>query len=252
MPKSKPSAFFAIISDIHANIDALNAVLADIETWDVGGILCLGDIVGYGPEPALCVQKIMDVCAVTVIGNHEAMLFVADQFSPEDLGATVGAPIKLAFEQVSTEQMKWLRSLPITADLDPLMLSHAALNAPGSFHYIHNEDEASAHFGVQTTFVSFQGHSHVPVIWEENAGQVSCFHPSDKPVVLNVGSRYAINVGSVGQPRDADPRACYALYDYQNRALIHRRVEYDIARAQARFTQANLPAFNARRLKKGQ
>ncbi|MCX6972518.1 MAG: metallophosphoesterase family protein [Verrucomicrobia bacterium] len=253
MQKSKPPAFFAIISDIHANIDALDAVLADIEQWPCRGILCLGDIVGYGPEPAACVQRVMDTCAVSVFGNHEAMLFLAEQFPPEELGATVGDPITLAFEQVSEDQMKWLRGLPISADLDPMVLSHAALNDIGSFHYIHDEDEAKAHFAVQTTFVSFQGHTHVPVIWEEKRdGRVACFNPLDKPVHLDEGDRYAINVGSVGQPRDDDPRACYALYDYQNRLLLHRRVEYDIARAQARFKKAKLPARNASRLKKGQ
>jgi len=80
------------------------------------------------------------------------------------------------------------------------------------------------------TYVSFQGHTHVPVIWEEKGDNVSCFHPVDKPLRLDETSHYAINVGSVGQPRDRDPRASYALYDYQNRILIHRRVEYDIAR----------------------
>jgi diadenosine tetraphosphatase ApaH/serine/threonine PP2A family protein phosphatase len=194
----------------------------------------------------------MDLCAVSVFGNHEAMLFMADQFPPEELGAPVGDPIRLAINQLSGEQMKWLRDLPISAKLDPITLSHASLNAPGHFHYIHDGDEAGAHFAIQTTFVGFQGHTHVPVIWEEKGGKVSCFHPVDKPVRLDETSRYAINVGSVGQPRDKDPRASYALYDYQNRILIHRRVEYDIARAQARFKKANLPAHNANRLKKAQ
>ena len=251
MPDPKPS-FFALISDIHGNIDALDAVMADIKEFPVRGTLCLGDIVGYGPEPAACVQRVMETCAVTVFGNHEAMLFLAEQFPPEELGASVGAPIALAFKQIRGEQMKWLRGLPITADLDPMMLSHAALNDIGNFHYIHDTGEAKAHFAAQKTFISFHGHTHVPAIWEEKAGQISCFEPLDKPVRLDEGNRYAINVGSVGQPRDNDPRACYALYDYENRLLLHRRVEYDIAGAQARFKKAKLPARNASRLKKGQ
>ena len=251
MPKTKPPAFFALISDIHSNIDALDAVLSDIEKWPCRGILCLGDIVGYGPEPAACVQRIMDTCAVSVIGNHEAMLFLAEQFPPDELGASVVDPIALAFQQVSEEQMRWMRSLPITADLDPMMLSHASLHQPPYFHYIYDMDEAKAHFVAQTTFVSFHGHTHVPVIWEEKGSNISGFKPVDKPVRLDEGSRYAINVGSVGQPRDNDPRASYALYDYQNHLLLHRRVAYDIARAQARFKKAKLPARNSSRLKKG-
>lgn len=252
MPKSKQPAFFAVISDIHANIDALDAVLADIEQWPCRGILCLGDIVGYGPEPAACVQRVMDTCAVSVIGNHEAMLFMADQFPAEEMGETVGDPITLAFEQVSDEQMKWLRSLPITADLDPIMISHTSLHEPPHFHYLDCKEEARKHFAAQTTFVSFQGHTHVPVIWENKKGKFSSFRPLDKPVHLDATNHYAVNVGSVGQPRDDDPRASYALYDYENRLLLHRRVEYDIARAQARFKKTNLPARNARRLMKGQ
>lgn len=246
-PKSSPHSFFAVISDIHANIDALDAVLADVEQWQCRGILCLGDIVGYGPEPATCVQRVMDVCAVSVFGNHEAMLFLADQFPTEELGEVVGDPLALAVRQLSEEQMKWLRGLPITTDLDPMMLSHAALNDIGNFLYIDDSDGAKAHFAAQTTHVSFQGHSHVPVIWEEKKGKVACFDPTDKPVRLDEAARYAVNVGSVGQPRDGDPRACYALYDYQNRILLHRRVQYDINAAQARFKKTKLPAVNASR-----
>jgi diadenosine tetraphosphatase ApaH/serine/threonine PP2A family protein phosphatase len=248
----KPVRFFALISDIHGNIDALDAVLSDIEQWPVRAILCLGDIVGYGPEPAACVQRVMETCAVSVIGNHEAMVLLAGQFPDDELRATVGAPITLAFTQLSGEQMKWLRDLPLMADLDPVTLSHAALHAPGSFDYIFSAEDAKAHFAVQTTFVSFHGHTHVPVFWEESLTGISCFAPPEKPVRLDAANRYAVNVGSVGQPRDKDPRACYALYDYESRLLLYRRVAYDIPRAQARFKKANLPAHNARRIKKGQ
>jgi len=253
MKKTKPPSFFAIISDIHANIDALEAVLADIGQWPCRGILCLGDIVGYGPGPAACVQRVMDTCAVSVFGNHEAMLFLADQFPPEEMPSSVGDPITLASEQLSDEQMKWLRDLPISADLDPMTLSHAALNDIGSFHYVDDDEMAKAHFAVQKTFISFQGHTHVPMIWEKTKrGRVAGFYPIEKAVQLEAGSRYAINAGSVGQPRDDDPRASYALYDYESRLLLHRRVEYDITRAQARFKKSSLPARNANRLAKGQ
>ena len=252
MTKTKPPAYFAIISDIHSNLDALDAVLADIDQWPCRGILCLGDIVGYGPEPAACVQRVMDRCAVSVLGNHEAMLFLSDQFPPEDFGASVGEPIALAAKQVSADQMAWLRGLPISADLDPIILSHTSLREPPNFHYIDNMEEVEAHFGLQTTFVSFHGHTHVPVVWKEKGGNITFFKPNGETLQLDEDSRYAINVGSVGQPRDNDPRASYALYDYEKRHLVHRRVDYDIARAQDRFKTANLPARNASRLEKGQ
>lgn len=253
MTTSPPTrSYFAIISDIHGNIDALEAVLADIERSPCSATLCLGDIVGYGPEPAACVERVMESCAVSVLGNHEAMLMLSGQFSLEELRTTVGEPIALAAEQLSESQIDWVRNLPISADLDPLMLVHAGLHEPGNFPYIDSSEEAEKHFAIQTTFVSFQGHTHVPVTWEEGTEGVTCYKHTQKPIQLNASNRYAINVGSVGQPRDADPRACYALYDYRNRILCHRRVDYDIAKAMKRFKKAGLPGHNAKRLKTGE
>ncbi len=244
-------SFFALISDIHANVDALEAVLDDIRQQPCRGILCLGDIVGYGPEPALCVQHVMESCAVSVLGNHEAMLFLLDKYAADEFGPTVGEPLALAARQLNRAQQEWLRGLALTAHLDPLTLSHASLFEPFSFHYLHDEEEVRPHFAVQTTAISFHGHTHVPAIWEKGKRRISCYQPMEKPVRLDESARYAINVGSVGQPRDEDSRACYALYDFENRLLLHRRVEYDIARAQARFREAGLPARNSVRLKSG-
>jgi diadenosine tetraphosphatase ApaH/serine/threonine PP2A family protein phosphatase len=252
MPKSKDS-FFAIFSDIHANIDALTAVLTDIEQFPVRGMLCLGDIVGYGPEPASCVQRVMDTCAVTVLGNHEAMLFLTEKILDEDWDISIRKPLQLANEQLSKAQKSWLRDVPITADIDPITLSHASLNEPAGFHYIHDETEAEAHFAAQPTFISFNGHTHVPSLWEENPETFACrcYHPSESPTQLDPTKRYSVNVGSVGQPRDEDPRASYVLYDFEQQRLIHRRVPYDISRAKARFKKAGLPERNATRLAKG-
>jgi diadenosine tetraphosphatase ApaH/serine/threonine PP2A family protein phosphatase len=250
MPKSLNS-FFAIFSDVHANIDALTALLADIEQFPVRGIFCLGDTVGYGPEPAMCVQRVMDTCAISVLGNHEAMLSIADKIADEDWDISIRQPLQLANEQLSKAQKSWLRGQPITADVDPITLSHASLNEPPEFHYIHDDADAESHFAAQSTFISFNGHSHVPAIWEEDEHTRLCLKPSEKPTRLDAKKRYTVNVGSVGQPRDDDHRASYALYDYEKRLLIHRRVPYDIARAQERFEKAGLPAYNARRIARG-
>lgn len=253
MSDSHPS-FFAIFSDIHANIDAFSAVLADTDQFPVRGMFCLGDIVGYGPEPALCVQRVMDTCAITVLGNHEAMLFLAEEILDEDWDITVGKPILLARDQLSKKQNDWLHSHSLTAVVDPITLSHASLGDPADFHYIHTPEEAAAHFKAQTTFISFNGHTHVPEIWEQDAasGSLTAYKPSKTAVRLDPKNRYSVNVGSVGQPRDDDPRACYALYDFEQRLLVHRRVPYDIARARARFKKAGLPARNSERLVKGE
>lgn len=244
--------FFAILSDIHANVGALEAVLADTRHWPVKGMFCLGDIIGYGPDPDICVEKIMEICAVTVAGNHEIMLHLADHFAAEDAEGTLGKPIQLANERLSEKQKRWLMELPGAAEIDPISLCHASLNEPGNFDYIDSEEPAREHFQAQKTHISFHGHTHIPVIWEESGGEIHAYEPLEEPVRLNPKKRYSINVGSVGQPRDGDPRAAYALYDFANQILLHRRVEYDIPTAQARFRKANLPDWNAWRLEEGE
>jgi hypothetical protein len=118
---SKPDSFFAVLSDIHGNIDALTAVLSDIEQFPVKGMFCLGDLVGYGPEPASCVQRIMDTSAVTVLGNHEAMLLIADKIPDEDWDISIQQPIQLANEQLTKAQKSWLRSTPSPPTSIPLL-----------------------------------------------------------------------------------------------------------------------------------
>lgn len=248
--KSKPT-FFAVISDIHGNIDALDAVIADIAHWPVQAILCLGDIVGYGPEPAACVNRVVETCAVTVLGNHDAMLFLDQETGSPTDRKEITVPIALANRQLSQEQKEWIRQLPIAANLDPIALAHGSLHHPESFEYLITADAAKDHFAAQKTFASFVGHTHLPMVWEEHGSQLACYRAPQKPVALDPDRRYAVNVGSVGQPRDQDPRPCYVLYDYQNRLLIHRRVEYDLPRALARFKKSKIPAANAKRLTEG-
>ena len=260
MPKLKKTKstpvpnYFAILSDVHANIDALEAVLKDIADFPVRGSFCLGDIVGYGPEPGACVKLVMEQCSASVLGNHEAMLLLADKILDEDWDESIRNPLKLGLEQLSKKELGWLKDLPITVDLDPITLSHASLNEPTYFHYIYETTEAEAHFAAQSTFISFNGHTHVPSIWEENPETFGCrcLTPSEKPIQLDVSKRYTVNVGSVGQSRDGDPRASYALYDYEQHILLMRRVSYDIKKAQARFKKAGLPAHNAARLAKAE
>ena len=133
-------------------------------------------------------------------------------------------------------------------------LSHASLNEPSHFHYIQETTEAEAHFAAQSTFISFNGHTHVPSIWEEHPKTfgIRCLTPGEKLVRLDPSKRYTVNVGSVGQSRDGDPRASYALYDYEQHLLLMRRVNDDIKKAQARFKKSRLPAQNAIRLAKAE
>jgi diadenosine tetraphosphatase ApaH/serine/threonine PP2A family protein phosphatase len=241
----------AFLSDIHGNIDALDAVYEDMAGFSVGGIVCLGDIIGYGPEPARCVQRVMDTCDACVLGNHEVMFFLTEQLLAESCDMAIGRPIEIARKRLRAAQRRWLEALPLTGAFGEVEFCHASLNDPAEFNYIDSEEEARAHFTVQKAVISFHGHTHLPAIWQSKRHGCDCYHPGNGPVQLEKGRRYAVNCGSVGQPRDGDPRACYLLYDPAARVLLHRRVPYDLKRAVARFKKSGLPEENFLRLLEG-
>lgn len=244
--------FLAILSDIHANIDALEAVLADMRQFEITDTICLGDIVGYGPEPAACVDRIASTAKTTVCGNHEAMMLLGDDLPISGWRATVGRPLALARKQLSASQTKWLSELPLLSNLRDMTFTHASLHNPEDFEYVHEVPDAELHFSAQRHYISFHGHTHLPAIWERNGKHVTGHHALEVAVRLSPVHRFAVNVGSVGQPRDGDTRACYALYDEAQRVLLHRRVPYDLDTAVARFKKAGLPQFNYRRLWRGE
>jgi predicted phosphodiesterase len=251
MPTTHSSSYFAILSDIHGNIDALDAVLQDLDRWECRGLLCLGDIVGYGSEAEACVQRLQERYAFAVIGNHEAMLrYLAE--NPQEVTNKLDIPLVHAVRQFSPAQQRWIFSLSTVMDLDPMTLSHTSLVSPEDFLEVDDEKAALAHFKAQTTFISFLGHTHIPELWENRKGKIIRHPPADQEIGLVPSRQYAVNVGSVGQPRDRDPRASYVLYDHETRRLQHRRVSYDIPRAQARFKKAGMPPFFIRRLARGE
>jgi diadenosine tetraphosphatase ApaH/serine/threonine PP2A family protein phosphatase len=242
----------AILSDIHANVVALEAVLKDMETLEVSTALCLGDTVGYGPDAAECVKLVREQCVASIMGNHEAMLIVLEKLGTQDFGDKILPPLELAQAQLSRDQLDWVQQLPIGIDLDAFEVVHGSHHEPPEFHYITTPEEAADNFRSQKRPVSFHGHSHVPAVWEKSeTGKIRCFAPEEAMVQLDPDRVYAVNVGSVGQPRDGDPRASYAIYDHGTGRLFHRRVDYDISKARKRFKAAGLATFNSSRLAKG-
>lgn len=238
----------ALISDIHGNIDALDAVIADIRSRKVDEVYCLGDVVGYGGAPSECVRFVMTQCSVTVMGNHDELAVKEVITAPE----RVAAGIRAAREQLSNEEKQWLKELPIKHEVHGITLVHSSLEWPEMWPYIHDERDVRAHFVNQSTQLSFVGHTHVPQVarYSSSAG-VNIFTPKEKLINLNERALFVVNVGSVGQPRDDDPRASYGLFDTEKRFFQIRRVPYDIAKAQARIREAGLPETNAVRLEKG-
>jgi len=254
-PKTLSTGGIAIVSDIHANIDALSAVLKDIAEQRCFSIFCLGDTIGYGPEPAACVQYMREYAPINLMGNHEAM-FLATQpkgkksLKPDELG-DLWPPLELCHRQLGAKEAKWIAELPLVVPVSEMELVHGSLHEPPTFGYIINNSLAKEHFAQQKTRVSFYGHTHIPSVWEEKGKKITRHKPGEDAVALNPDCRYAIGVGSVGQPRDDDPRACYIIYYPGSERVEFRRISYDIKKAQARFLEAGLSDFDAERIAMG-
>lgn len=248
---SSSGGFIGVISDIHGNVDALDAVFADARTQGVISMICLGDIIGYGPEPGACLQLVREACDHVVMGNHEMMMLMIELGIAKDMGPELTPALQLALSQLSTSDLKWVKKLPLGIDLEVMGIVHASFYEPENFHYILESNDAEHCVQEQPGNLSFHGHTHEPVIWEVDLQGAMGFLPNAKPYSLRPDTRYSINVGSVGQPRDGDSRATYCIFDPHTSSIWHRRVQYDIAKAQSRFERTHLRAFDRDRLLAG-
>ncbi len=224
----------ALISDIHSNLEALQAVMRDIESQNVDRIICLGDIVGYGPNPAECIDIVMQHSALTILGNHDqAALFDPDGFNPVALRAIYWTRDQLdrgpGSAAVINARWDFLSELPRQRKEGDLLFVHGSPREPTN-EYVFPEtiyDQAR----MQNLFervprYCFQGHTHMPGVFTIDGEFVT---PEDCDYVFPLNDeKIMVNVGSVGQPRDEDPRSCYTIVDDQREVLEFRRVEYDI------------------------
>jgi diadenosine tetraphosphatase ApaH/serine/threonine PP2A family protein phosphatase len=242
----------AIISDIHGNMEALNAVCERLKDLEVEEVWCLGDMVGYGPNPNECVERIKELCRLPsdemmiVLGNHDEAALGGDIsfFNPRAQAAAIWTR-----EHLSEENKEFLRSLPLVLEREDALLVHASPYEPGVWHYImgvHDAAYAFTHFEARVCFV---GHSHYPLVAELADLEISMVEGDD--VGLAEDRRYVVNVGSVGQPRDRDPRACFVIYEPDGDHLSFHRVEYDISACQEKILAAGLPTMLAERLETG-
>lgn len=237
---------YAIIGDIHGNRESLSVVLKDCEANSVEAYVCIGDIVGYNADPGICVDKIRELNTVCVAGNHDHYCSHAD--SLDDFHPLAADVISWTREQLKPDQVQFLRDLEFTRKVAGFTIVHSTLDMPEKWGYVFDSLEADASLSYQTTSVCFGGHTHVPAIFEK-ASSVRRLPPSR--IKIMTGKKYFINVGSVGQPRDGDPRACYVLYDLKTQEIVYRRINYDIRTAQEKIRKAKLPERLARRLEIG-
>ena len=238
----------AVLGDIHANLDALETVLADCREQGVTDYLCTGDVVGYNARPHECLEIVRSLGCPIVMGNHDH--YVSSLQNLDDFNPHAAAVIEWTREQISQEEMTCLSERPFVSTRMGITLVHATMDDPESFGYVFDHLQAEAHFTHQVTPLCFHGHTHCPMIYEKQIGAVYRIDAQD--FRLPVGRKYFVNVGSVGQPRDGDPRAAYVLYDPMARTIRFRRVEYDVAAAQAKVREAGLPERLAERLAVGQ
>ena len=241
-------AQIAILGDIHANLDALNVVLDDCRAQGVEEYLCTGDVVGYNACPHECLEVIRGMGCPVMMGNHDFYVSTAQDL--DDFNPHAAAVVQWTREQLSEDELRWLRELPFTRTVKGVTLVHATMDRPENFGYVFDNLQADANFTAQKTPLSFHGHTHCPMIYEHSIQGVFRIDPQD--FRLQMGRKYFINVGSVGQPRDGDPRATYVIYDSVAKTVRFRRLEYDVAAAQARIRAAGLPERLAERLAFGQ
>ena len=243
---------YAILSDVHGNLEALTAVLADATAEGARDILCLGDLVGYGADPVACVEQVAERAVAVVAGNHEhgaLGLMDLDWFNLPARAAVLWTRGRL-----DADHGRYLEHLPLRTTVEVATLVHASPHRPEEWDYLISAQDGFEAFGDFDTRLCFVGHSHRPGLWSLGSSgreHVGWLTPGRGRLRLVDGRRYIINVGSVGQPRDRDPRAAYAIWDRDERTVTIRRVDYDYRTPAEKILAAGLPRLLADRLADG-
>jgi len=237
---------YAIIADIHANLEALRVVLDDTKKQNCTHYACLGDVVGYNANPKECLDLIRDMALPCVKGNHDE--YCSSETNLDGFNPHAAEAIQWTRSQLTGDDRQWLKELKYIRLVASFSIVHATLDGPQRWGYVFDRLAAAASFTYQNTAVCFFGHTHVPVAFIRDSivrgGTYSKFR-------IEPGRKYFINVGSVGQPRDGNPKAAYVIYDMDEGSVELRRLDYDIAGAQAKIMAAGLPPRLAERLALG-
>ncbi|MBR0457899.1 MAG: metallophosphoesterase family protein [Victivallales bacterium] len=240
----------AIMGDIHANVDALSAMLDAFDRLAVNKTFCTGDVVGYGAAPSECVDLLRERHIPTTLGNHDSYTVFPNDYNPSHVRPEANQVIEWTRKQLRTDQMEWLASLPMAIETEEFMLTHASCQPFPPWIYVTDERKAAMHLLFQPKRICFNGHCHVPLIATHIPGrhlELTYLHNTILPKQGNV----MVGIGSVGQPRDEDPRACAILFNTVTLAVTLLRVRYDVKSAQQRILDNGLPRCLARRIEQG-
>jgi predicted phosphodiesterase len=237
---------YAVIADIHSNLEALEVVLRDTKEQKCTHYSCVGDVVGYGANPKECLDIVRSMGMPVVKGNHDE--YCSSEEELEGFNPHAAEAVNWTRKQLSVEDRKWLRELKYIRLVASFSMVHATLDGPQRWGYVFDKLAAAASFTYQNTSVCFFGHTHVPVAFVRDSmvrgGTYSKFK-------VEPGKKYFVNVGAVGQPRDGNPKAGYVIYDMNEGSIELRRLDYDIPKAQKKIMEAGLPQRLADRLALG-
>jgi len=237
---------YAIIADIHGNLEAFEAVLQDIREQKCTHFACVGDVVGYGANPKECLDIVREMNLPCVKGNHDE--YCSSEDTLEGFNPHAAEAVFWTRKQLDEPDKQWLRDLKYIRLVGSFSMVHATLDGPQRWGYVFDRLAAAASFTYQNTAVCFFGHTHVPVAFIRDSvvrgGTYSKFK-------VEAGRKYFVNVGSVGQPRDGNPAAAYVIYDLNEGSIELRRIMYDIPKAQGKIRAAGLPERLADRLALG-
>ncbi len=237
---------YAIISDIHSNLEAFNTVLEHAKEQGCEKYVCGGDVVGYNANPKECMDIVRQMEMPCVMGNHDQ--YVGEEFDLSSFNPVAAEAVLWTRAQLSEEEREWLRTLRFIRLVDTFAVVHATMDGPRYWGYVQDKMGAAASFTYQTTQVCFHGHTHVPLAFRQDERVEGGTYSR---IELERNKKYFINVGSVGQPRDGDPRAAYVIYDTDEKVIELFRLNYDLETAQEKIRAAGLPERLAERLAVG-
>jgi len=238
---------YAVISDIHGNLEALEAVIEALSGEKIDRFISPGDIVGYGRDPVECIKKVRRLGCITVCGNHDAAS--SGVLGLSNFNAAAREAILWTKKELGHRDIEFLKELKLVYKNEDLTLVHGTLQEPGEFRYMLEGFDARGTFALMETPICFVGHSHIPGIFRRRGHQAE-YVPETK-LTLRKNEPVIVNAGSVGQPRDNDKRLAYAVYDTEKKSVELKRIAYDIELAQKKILEAGLPSFLAARLGRG-